>query len=226
VQISDLFLPAGREIVITKDRDETVRDRFVSSGVGRYVDLPLAVLIDHNSASASEIVAACLQDYGRAKIVGGRSYGKGTVQRLVRIESGRSLLKLTSATYWRPNGKNIHRMAADDESAEWGVTPDPSFEVNLDGKEYETWRSYRLRRDLVGEGVDASLAAELAREDGDVAADYRDEALERAIAYMEGLAVGAKSEGNERSNSSSKPSQVLPPPQLSPQRKERPNGKS
>jgi carboxyl-terminal processing protease len=195
VQISDLFLAAGREIVITKDRDGTVRDRFVTTGAGRYVDLPLAVLIDHNSASASEIVAACLQDYGRAKIVGGRSYGKGTVQRLVRIESGRSLLKLTSATYWRPSGKNIHRMAEDDEGAEWGVTPDPGLEVNLDEKGYEIWRSYRLRRDLIGEGVDASLAAELAREDGDVSADFRDEALERAVAYLEEVAASATRAG-------------------------------
>jgi carboxyl-terminal processing protease len=203
VQISDLFLPAGREIVITKDRDGTVRDRFVSTGAGRYVDLPLAMLIDHNSASASEIVAACLQDYGRAKIVGGRSYGKGTVQRLVRIESGRSLLKLTSATYWRPSGKNIHRMAENDASAEWGVMPDAGFQVNLDENGYEAWRTYRLRRDLIGEGVDASLAAELAREDGDVPADYRDEALERAVAYMEELPMGPKSKGSERSKLSS-----------------------
>ena len=71
------------------------------------------MLIDRNSASASEIVAACLQDHGRAAIVGERSYGKGTVQRLMRVESGRSLLKLTIATYWRPSGKNIHRMPGD-----------------------------------------------------------------------------------------------------------------
>ena len=184
VEISDLFLRAGRPIVTTRDRDELVRDRFVSTGAGKYLDLPLVVLVDRNSASASEIVAAALQDYDRATVIGERSYGKGTVQRLVGIESGRSLLKLTSATYWRPSGKNIHRMPEDDETDEWGVTPDDGFEVKLDDDGYELWRNYRLRRDLMGEGIDPSLAADLSRVDGEVPADYRDAALQRAIELL------------------------------------------
>ena len=100
----------------------------MSSGSGND-KLPLAVLIDRNSASASEILAACLQDYGRAAVVGERSYGKGTVQRLMRIESGRSVLKLTTATYWRPSGKNIHRMPGAKPTDEWGVKPDAGLDV-------------------------------------------------------------------------------------------------
>jgi carboxyl-terminal processing protease len=184
VAISDLFLRAGRPIVTTRDREEMVRDRFVSTGAGKYVDLPLVVLVDRNSASASEIVAACLQDYQRAVVIGERSYGKGTVQRLMKIESGRSLLKLTSATYWRPSGKNIHKMPEDTDADEWGVTPNPGLEVKLDKEGYELWRNYRLRRDLMGEGADPSLAEELAREDGEIPSDYRDQALERAIEYL------------------------------------------
>jgi carboxyl-terminal processing protease len=192
VAISDLFLPAGRPIVTTRDREELVRDRFVSTGAGKYVDLPLVVLVDRNSASASEIVAACLQDYERAVVIGERSYGKGTVQRLMRIESGRSLLKLTSATYWRPSGKNIHKMPDDTDADEWGVSPKSGFEVKLDKEAYELWRNYRLRRDLVGEGADPSLAEELAREDGVVPSDYRDQALDRAVGYLrEGAAQQA-----------------------------------
>jgi carboxyl-terminal processing protease len=187
VQISDLFLRAGRPIVTTRDRDEMVRDRFVSTGAGKYVELPLVVLVDRNSASASEIVAACLQDYKRAVVIGERSYGKGTVQRLMRIESGRSLLKLTSATYWRPSGKNIHKMPEDDENDEWGVTPNAGFEVKLDKDAYEMWRNYRLRRDLMGEGVDPSLAEELSREDGEIPIDFRDQALERAVEHLRQL---------------------------------------
>jgi len=189
VAISDLFLPAGRPIVTTRDRDKTTRDRYVSTGEGRYVELPLAVLVDGNSASASEIVAACLQDYDRATIIGARTWGKGTVQRLMRVESGRSLLKLTTSTYWRPSGKNIHREPGADERAEWGVSPDPGFEVNLDVKTYETWRHYRLRRDLIGEGTNTSLAAALGRKYGDIPADFRDLALERAIEHLESLAA-------------------------------------
>ena len=189
VQISDLFLRAGRPIVTTRDRDEMVRDQFVSTGAGKYVDLPLAVLVDRNSASASEIVAAAFQDYDRATIIGERSYGKGTVQRLIGIEAGRSLLKLTSATYWRPSGKNIHKMPEDDAADEWGVSPDPGYEVKLDDEAYELWRNYRLRRDLMGEGIDPSLAEELSREDGKIPADFRDEALEQAIQHLESQAI-------------------------------------
>jgi carboxyl-terminal processing protease len=184
VEISDLFLRAGRTIVSTRDRDGKVRDRYLSTGAGGYADLPLAVLVDRNSASASEIVAACLQDYDRAKIIGERSYGKGTVQRLMHIESGRSMLKLTSATYWRPSEKNIHRMPEDDESAEWGVTPDDGFAVPLAEEEYELWRNYRNRRDLIGEGLEGELARELTQLDGDLPADYQDQALRRAIEFL------------------------------------------
>jgi carboxyl-terminal processing protease len=184
VEISDLFLRAGRTIVSTRDRDGKVRDRYLSTGAGGYADLPLAVLVDRNSASASEIVAACLQDYDRAKIIGERSYGKGTVQRLMHIESGRSMLKLTSATYWRPSEKNIHRMPEDDESAEWGVTPDQDFAVPLTEEEYELWRNYRNRRDLIGEGLAGELARELTELDGDLPADYQDQALQRAIEFL------------------------------------------
>ncbi len=184
VEISDLFLRAGRTIVSTRDRDGNVRDRYLSTGAGGFADLPLVVLVDRNSASASEIVAACLQDYDRAKIVGERSYGKGTVQRLMHIESGRSLLKLTSATYWRPSEKNIHRMPDDDESAEWGVTPDDGFVVPLSQEEYDVWRIYRGRRDLIGEGLEGELAAELTKQDGEVPAGYQDQALQQAIEFL------------------------------------------
>lgn len=184
VEISDLFLRAGRTIVSTRDRDGKIRDRYLSTGAGGYADLPLVVLVDRNSASASEIVAACLQDYDRAKIIGERSYGKGTVQRLMHIESGRSLLKLTSATYWRPSGKNIHRMPEDTEASEWGVTPDDGFAVPMTEEESELWRNYRNRRDLIGEGLESELAQELTKQDGAVPADYHDQALARAIEFL------------------------------------------
>lgn len=184
VEISDLFLRAGRTIVSTRDRDGKIRDRYLSTGAGGYANLPLVVLVDRNSASASEIVAACLQDYDRAKIIGERSYGKGTVQRLMHIESGRSLLKLTSATYWRPSEKNIHRMPEDTEANEWGVTPDDGFAVPMTEEESELWRNYRNRRDLIGEGLESELAQELTKQDGAVPADYHDLALERAIEFL------------------------------------------
>ena len=87
-----------------------MRKRYETTGAGSYLDLPLAVIVNQESASAAEIVAACLQDHRRAVVVGERSYGKGTVQQVIPL-AGKSLLKLTWASFWRPSGKNIHRMA-------------------------------------------------------------------------------------------------------------------
>ena len=186
VGISDLFLRAGQPIVTTRDRDEEIRERFVSTGRGGYLELPLAVLINHNSASASEILAACLQDYKRAVIVGQRTYGKGTVQRLMPIESGRSLLKLTTATYWRPSEQNIHRMPTDTEADFWGVKPDPGFEVPIDNEQYLLWRKYRYRRDLLGPRQEGSLAEQFDEQDGKLPESFKDEMLDLAAKHLQG----------------------------------------
>ncbi|MDZ4659924.1 MAG: S41 family peptidase [Bythopirellula sp.] len=185
VGISDLFLRAGLPIVTTRDRDEQIRERFVSTGRGGYLQLPLAVLINHNSASASEILAACLQDYKRAVIVGERTYGKGTVQRLMPIESGRSLLKLTAATYWRPSGDNIHRMPGNTDADPWGVKPDEGFEVPMDDEQYLLWRKYRYRRDILGPRQEGSLAEQFDEQEGKLPESFKDEALDMAAKYLQ-----------------------------------------
>src|SRR5207245_8397709 len=96
---------------------------------------PMAVLVNRLSASASEIVAAALQDHNRAIIVGERSYGKGSVQNIIEMENRTSALKLTTASYWRPSGKNIHRFPDSKDTDEWGVKPNPGFEVPLTSEE-------------------------------------------------------------------------------------------
>ena len=185
VGISDLFLRAGLPIVSTRGRDGETRERFVSTGQGTYTEIPLAVLINHNSASASEILAACLQDHRRAVVVGQRSYGKGTVQRLMRIESGRSLLKLTSATYWRPSGRNIHRMVGATKEESWGVKPNQGLGIVLDVQEYLQWRHYRSRRDVLGEKLEGPLAEQFAKQDGLLSNSFTDRALDRAVEYLQ-----------------------------------------
>lgn len=163
IDICDLFLPADAAIVETRGRDGSVIDAYKATGYGPYVNLPLAVLVNKNSASASEIVAACLQDHQRAIVLGERSFGKGTVQRLLPLEAGRSLLKLTSASYWRPSGANIHRLADTPEDEAWGVRPDPGLEVKLDDETYLHYLRWRAARDLIA--VDAMPTAEQTQED-------------------------------------------------------------
>ena len=91
----------------------------------------MVVLVNQNSASASEIVAAALQDHKRAAIVGQRSYGKGSVQNIIDLDGGNSVLKLTVASYYRPSGENIHRFKNAKTTDKWGVSPDPGMEVKL-----------------------------------------------------------------------------------------------
>ena len=182
VAICDMFLPAGLPIVETRGRDGSVAARYTTSGHGKFQKLPLAVLVNQNSASASEIVAACLQDHHRAAIVGQRSYGKGTVQKLIPLESGQSLLKLTAASYWRPSGKNIHRRPNATDADDWGVSPDPGLEIALDDKEYEAWVKYRDDRDLLQPPADTTPATS---NDNSAADAFTDRQLAKAVEYLE-----------------------------------------
>lgn len=182
IGVSELFLPAGAAIVSTRGRDGEVGERFDTADNGPHPRLPLAILINGDTASASEIVAAAMQDHDRAVIVGERSFGKGTVQQLLPLESGRSLLKLTAASYWRPSGENIHRLPGTADSEPWGVTPDNGYEVPLTDEELLAWYQWRRDRDLLAvEGAEQEPAA------GPLEAD-------RALA----LAVGALQASLER----------------------------
>jgi len=147
VEVSDLFLDKG-VIVSTKGRN-TPSKVYEAQKDGQYTDFPMVVLVNQSSASAAEIVSACLQDHKRAKVVGQRSYGKGSVQNILELEGGNSVLKLTVASYHRPSGKNIHRFPKAKESDEWGVSPDPKLEVKLTPEQYVAFARARRQRDLV-----------------------------------------------------------------------------
>jgi carboxyl-terminal processing protease len=134
IDVADLFLTEGK-IVSTKNRRGNERSFSAKKEGTLFVPTPdnprpMAVLINRHSASASEIVAAALQDNHRAVVVGERSFGKGSVQKLLYLNPDQtSAIKLTTETYWRPSGKNIHRAPTSKESDDWGVRPDPGMEV-------------------------------------------------------------------------------------------------
>jgi carboxyl-terminal processing protease len=123
--------------------------RRLASGNATCTNWPMAVLVNRHSASASEIVAACLQDHQRAVIVGERTWGKGTVQNVIRLEGGKSALRLTIASFWRPSDKNIHRFADAKEEDDWGVRPNPGFEIKLTDDERKKLFEERRARDVI-----------------------------------------------------------------------------
>lgn len=126
--ISDLFLTGGKTIVSTKGKGPAT-ETLISSDDTLLPDLPLVVLINENSASASEIVAGAVRDNDRALLVGSRSFGKGSVQQLLELDDGSSALKLTTAYWYTPSGKLIHRKV---DSERWGVDPSPGCFVPVD----------------------------------------------------------------------------------------------
>jgi carboxyl-terminal processing protease len=166
--ISDLFISDG-VIVTTKGRNLTPRT-VTARKAGTHEGFPIAILVNHYSASASEIVSACLQDHKRAVIVGERTFGKGSVQNVIDLEDGRSALKLTTASYWRPSGRNIHRFPDSKESDEWGVMPDKGYEVKLSDSELSELMRVRRDRDIV-QGKPPAADAPKDKDDGNKPAD-------------------------------------------------------
>ena len=113
VDVSDAFLDGG-EVVSTRGRDPLDIERYNARKGDDAGGLPIVVLINEGSASASEIVAGALQDRGRAKVVGMRSFGKGSVQTVIPIKGGRQgALRLTTARYFTPSGRSIQGEGVD-----------------------------------------------------------------------------------------------------------------
>ena len=107
LDITDLFLPAGQEIASVRARNGEVQ-RYTTRTAAVVPSLPLVVLTDEYSASASEIVAGALQDHDRALVIGATTFGKGLVQSVFNLDGGYAL-KLTTAKWYTPSGRTIHR---------------------------------------------------------------------------------------------------------------------
>ena len=182
VRVSDAFLERG-EIVSTRGRDRDESSRFNASAGDLIDGLPLVVLVNGGSASASEIVAGALQDHRRAIILGTQSFGKGSVQTIVPIP-GHGAMRLTTAKYFTPSGISIQQT---------GITPDieiPQSRVEpLEGNGRRT-READLRNALSGErtpqdGEDGTdVAADTAA--NDTPDDYQ---LTRALDLIRGISL-------------------------------------
>jgi len=174
IEVADMFLESGR-IVSMSGRAVKERVWDAKSGTEVPPGLPLAVLINRQSASASEVLSAALQDRERAVVMGERSFGKGSVQTVVRMENGRSAMKLTTAGYVRPSGVNIHRYPDLKAEDDWGVKPSEGHVVVQTDEQFSAWLKQRDQRDGLVPGGDLSAVLSA------------DEALRHAVEWANGL---------------------------------------
>jgi carboxyl-terminal processing protease len=149
VGISDLFIDDGA-IVSIRPRVGRSRD-FKGSHAGSKVDFPLVVLVNGGSASASEIVSACIQDHERGIVMGERSFGKGSVQNIMELDlgNGPSEMKLTTASFWRPSGKNLHKFPTSKPEDDWGVVPHPNYTLKLSPAETTELYDHLKRQEVI-----------------------------------------------------------------------------
>ncbi len=173
VDVCEKFLPRGQLVVSTEGRNPSQSKSHHARGRGdQLVDksgkpLPIVVLVNYGSASASEIVAGCLQDLKRAIVLGEKTFGKGSVQSILPLPEG-SALRLTTAKYYTPSHKVIH---------EHGITPDILVSLSDDEE-----RDIQLGR--VPGGVDS-----LEPPDRDRVRSAHDPQLERALDLLKGITL-------------------------------------
>ncbi len=159
VAISELFLDRGDEIAETRGRALGADETFVSSTADAYADIPVVVLVNESSASASEIVAGALQDHDRALVVGAPSYGKGSVQTVYRLTGGNAF-RQTTALWYTPVGRSVEKdrsAAAEPPRGVLTLDADVARVPSDEDRERPTFTSMGGREILGGGGITPDL---------------------------------------------------------------------
>ncbi len=175
VKVAERFIEKGKMIVYTKGRRPAQNLEFTSHSAQPVLNMPMVILINEGTASGSEIVAGCLQDYKRAIIIGTKSFGKGSVQTVVPLSDG-SALRLTTSKYFTPSGKVIHGK---------GVIPDIVVEEGKIELTQEPEQKPEKPQDILQE---LEKKEELTESEGEKPWDYKsDNQLMRAVDILKAL---------------------------------------
>ncbi len=143
IGLVDLFLADG-VIVSTRGRLEKENKVFRAKKDGTLPDLPLAVLVNDSSASASEIFSGAIRDHHRGVLVGSRTYGKGSVQTIIPLDDDQAAVKLTTAKYYTPSGECIHHEKG---AKKWGIEPD--IKIELTPQQMADLQKHRANEDVI-----------------------------------------------------------------------------
>lgn len=149
VNICNLFVPANEVIVTTKSKIEKHNNTYKTSKQPVDLNIPLAILVDGKSASASEIVAGALQDLDRAVVIGSRSFGKGLVQRPIDLTYG-TQLKVTISRYYTPSGRCIQALDYSKKDANGKA-------IKTDAKNYNAFKTRKGRTVYDGGGIQPDI---------------------------------------------------------------------
>ena len=181
--ICDLFIDDG--LIVTVRPRVGQPNAFAGKSDGSLLNFPMVVLVNGGSASGSEILSACLQDHERAIVMGERSYGKGSVQNVKMFPQTGGMIKMTTATFWRPNNKNLNKssipnydkMTPEDLAKEsWGVRPDKNYLIELTPQERGELETHMRDREIIARKDDKAPKKE--------PKEFKDRQLDAAVEYL------------------------------------------